>query len=69
MKTIKLDQELYLEMRDAAHSKFYTIAIQEMEGDGGYLLLTRRGGSTASKSLWWNSIRTCLRSLHVPMSF
>ena len=26
MKTIKLDQELYLEMRDAAHSKFYTIA-------------------------------------------
>jgi len=43
MKTIKLDQELYLEMRDAAHSKFYTIAIQAMEGDGGYLLLTRRG--------------------------
>ena len=43
MKSIKLDQELYLEMRDAAHSKFYTIAIQEMEGDGGYLLLTRRG--------------------------
>jgi predicted DNA-binding WGR domain protein len=43
MKTIKLAQELYLEIWDAAHSKFYTIAIQAMAGDGGYLLLTRRG--------------------------
>ena len=43
MKTIKLDQELYLELRDAEHSKFYTIAIQAIDDDVGYLLLTRRG--------------------------